>query len=59
MAGKLSLGTAGLAVAGGLECVPTFTPVAFSGFAVSVGLACGGAALLAKLLSRSTRISVD
>lgn len=47
MASKLALGAAGLALAGGLGRVPTFTPDAFAGFAVLAGLACAAAALLA------------
>lgn len=47
MASKLALGAAGLALAGGLGRVPTFTPDAFAGFAILAGLTCATAALLA------------
>lgn len=46
MTSKLALGSAGLALAGGLGRTPIFTPAAFAGFALAVAAACGVAALV-------------
>lgn len=56
MASKLALGGAGLALAGGLGQVPTFTPGGYVAFVLAVGTGCCIAALLLVAgLTRSPR----
>lgn len=40
MASKLALGASGLALAGGLGGIPTFTPFEYRGFCLAIGAAC-------------------